>query len=149
MEFLNILLHNFMLLSYPRENIETERFNSRFLRDHLVARPMDLYNKIDWAILSLPRYLAGVGPLCYSILSGTICRDNLLNMVPSTYSCLSPIDCRSFDVTSLTIATFMQQNGRYHYSKVGQCFRFSIMWSDIFCTCAYDRDVGRLVSIES
>ena len=30
---------------------------------------MDLY-KIDRAIFSLPRYLAQVGPLCYSILSG-------------------------------------------------------------------------------
>ena len=52
-----------------RENRVTERFNSLFLRDHQVARPMDLYNKIDWAIFSLPRYLARVGPLCYSILS--------------------------------------------------------------------------------
>ena len=54
---------------YVRENSVTERFNSRFLRDHQVARPIDLYNKIHWAIFSLPRYLARVGPLYYSILS--------------------------------------------------------------------------------
>ena len=54
---------------WTRENWVTERFNSRFLQDHQLARPMDLYNKIDWAIFTLPRYLARVGPLCYSILS--------------------------------------------------------------------------------
>ena len=32
---------------YTRENRVTERFNSWFLRDHQVVRPMDLYNKID------------------------------------------------------------------------------------------------------
>ena len=35
----------------------------RLQQDHL-------YNKIDWAIFSLPRYLARVGPLYYFILSG-------------------------------------------------------------------------------
>ena len=35
---------------------------------------MDLYNKLDRAIFCLPRYLARVGPLCYSIISDlTIC----------------------------------------------------------------------------
>ena len=29
-----------------RENSVTERYNSLFLRDHQLARPMDLYNKI-------------------------------------------------------------------------------------------------------
>ena len=52
-----------------REKSVTERFNSRFFRDYQVARPMVLYNKIHWAIFSLLRYLARVGPLCYSILS--------------------------------------------------------------------------------
>ena len=42
------------------------------MRDHQVAQSMDLYNKIDWAIFSLPRYLARIGPLCYSILSDWI-----------------------------------------------------------------------------
>ena len=36
-----------------REN--RERFNSRFLQDYQVARPMDLYNKIDRARFSLSR----------------------------------------------------------------------------------------------
>ena len=35
------------------------------MRDHQLARPMDLYNKIHWAIFSLPRYFARVGPLYY------------------------------------------------------------------------------------
>ena len=59
----------FWMVSCPRDNRAIERFNWRFLRDDQVARPMDLYNKIDWAIYSLPRYLTRVGPLCYSILS--------------------------------------------------------------------------------
>jgi len=49
-----------------------ERFNSRFLRDHQLARYMDLYNRIDSPRWSLPRYLAGVGSLYYSILSDHI-----------------------------------------------------------------------------
>ena len=52
-----------------RENRITERFNSRFLPDHQVVRPMDLYNKIDWAIFNFPCYLEGVRPLCYSMIS--------------------------------------------------------------------------------
>ena len=48
------------------------------MRDHQVARPMDLYNKIDWAIFSLPRYLAQVGPLYYFILSDI----SLINRLP-------------------------------------------------------------------
>ena len=52
-----------------RENSVTERFNSLFLRDHKLARPMDLYNKIHWAIFSLPRYFARVWPLyLYSLV---------------------------------------------------------------------------------
>ena len=47
-----------------RENRVTEKFNS-ILWDSQVARPIDLYNKIVWAIFSLPRNLAELG------LSGT------------------------------------------------------------------------------
>ena len=42
-KFQKLVLH----LSSTRENSVKERFNSRILRDHKVARPMDLYNKID------------------------------------------------------------------------------------------------------
>ena len=52
-----------------RENRVTERFNPRFLRDQQVERPMDLNNKIDRAKFSLPRYFAGVLPLCNPMLS--------------------------------------------------------------------------------
>ena len=34
------------IFRYTRENSVTEIFNSLFLRDHQLARPMDLYNKI-------------------------------------------------------------------------------------------------------
>ena len=33
-------------LNLTRENSVTERSNSLFLRDHQLARPLDLYNKI-------------------------------------------------------------------------------------------------------
>ena len=42
-------------------------FDSRFVRVHQDEQYMDLYNKIDRLIQSLPRYLVGVTPLYYSI----------------------------------------------------------------------------------
>ena len=37
--------------------------------DHQLARQMDLYNKIHWAIFSLPRYFSRVGPLYHIVYS--------------------------------------------------------------------------------
>ena len=51
------------MLSTRERIVSSDRFNSWFLRDHQVARPMDLYNKVDWARFSLLYYLAGVWPL--------------------------------------------------------------------------------------
>ena len=53
------------LISPTRENSVTERFNSLFFARSPTSAVMDLYNKIHWAIFSLPRYFARDGPLYY------------------------------------------------------------------------------------
>ena len=45
--FQHLKTHSIFIIMCTRENIVTERFNSRFLRDHQVARPIDLNNKVD------------------------------------------------------------------------------------------------------
>ena len=68
---------NYLLL-YTRENSVTERLNSLFFARSPTSAAMDLYNKIHWAIFSLPRYFARVGPLYY-LYSLIERRSNLLN----------------------------------------------------------------------
>ena len=56
--FLDSQLNTYTFRS-DRENRVTKRFNARFLRDHQVAQPIDLFKTIDWSIFSLPRNLGG------------------------------------------------------------------------------------------
>ena len=91
----------FFTILYQRENWVTERFNSQFLRDHQVARPMDLYNKVDWPRSSLPRYLVGVQSLCYSILS-----DYILNVLLFPLS-IVPMK-KQFWITELELNVILQ-----------------------------------------
>ena len=80
---------------------------------------MDLYNKVDWGIFSLPRYLTGVGPLGYSILSG---------YRPTMYK-----------MDFICWALFLVQSNylwKQHKHNISTKFKFSTFMSQVYYTFA-------------